>query len=228
MSDKNGDRGGTRRGPLARIGGALTNIGDSLAERPLDHRLGLTKSIGQQYYERSLKAFQDDDLENAILDVSEAIHHDRGYAEYYAARGLYYLTDNKQNEAERDLTYALTVNPREWLANYLLATLDFQEGDYAAAIKRLTDAQKSAPDRPEILYYRAVAYHEINEDEKAVADIDRALNLLPSDDKRRKDATAWLREFKKSMPAKPIGEKKPVKPAAIEAPPDRPQLKSGD
>ena len=225
MSDKDNQE---RRNPLARLGASLTNVGDSLIERPLDHRLGLTRSIGQQYYERSLQAFEEGDLENAIIDVSEAIHHDRKFSEYYATRGFYYLNDNKQNDAEVDLTYALTINPREWLALYLLATLDFKDGDYESALKRFDEALKIKPDRPEILYYRAVTYHQLDKDEKAVADIDRVLQLLPSEDKRRKDATTWLREFKKSIPVPPKPVPEPKKqPVKIDAPPDRPSLGGG-
>src|SRR5262249_24381996 len=137
--------------------------------------------------------------------------------------------------AERDLTYALTLNPREWLALYLLATLDYRDGDYEAAIRRFTDASKIAPTRSEILYYRAVTYHEMGDDEKAVADIDRVLQMLPEGQKRRKDATAWLREFKKSLPgpsrsAAAEAKKAPAPapaPSKLNAPPDRLQLSSG-
>src|SRR5262249_41169583 len=133
----------------------------------------------------------------------------------------------------RDLTYALTLNPREWLALYLLATLDYRDGDYEAAIKRFTEASKIAPDRSEILYYRAVTYHEMGDDEKAVADIHRVLQMMTDSDKRRKDATAWMREFKKSLPgpsksaAADAKKAPPPTTAKLESPPDRPQLSSG-
>lgn len=54
-------------------------------------RLGLTHATAEAYYHRGLLAYRNRDLENAILDLSEAIYYDRRYAEYYATRGLFYV-----------------------------------------------------------------------------------------------------------------------------------------
>src|SRR5258708_20280752 len=65
-------------------------------------RLGLTRSQGVAYYRRGLQAFEDGDFENAILDLSEAIHYDRGHAEYYSTRGLFYVQARQFEDAKHD------------------------------------------------------------------------------------------------------------------------------
>src|SRR5689334_21300509 len=98
-------------------------------------RLGLTRSNAIAYYQRGLKSFEDGDLENAILDLSEAIYLDEGHAEYYSTRGLFHIENGHPEEAMVDLEYALKLSKRQWLAHYALAIIDHNDGDYEAAIK---------------------------------------------------------------------------------------------
>src|SRR5262245_41995699 len=63
-------------------------------------RLGFTREHAEAYYRRGLQSFQDGDLENAILDLSEAIYYDRKHAEFYATRGLFYVESNQEEESE--------------------------------------------------------------------------------------------------------------------------------
>jgi tetratricopeptide (TPR) repeat protein len=182
-------------------------------------RLGLTRSDADAYYRRGLQSFEDGDLENAILDLSESIHYDGGHAEYYSTRGLFYVQDNQTPEAETDLNYALKLDKRQWLAHYALGILDFTAGDYEAAVKHFSDAGAIRPNRPEIWYYRAMTEHNLGDDVQAQGDMEKAEQLFPTSDKRRKDATAWVRELKKNAVTAP-------KPGAS-GPSGAPPLKSG-
>jgi tetratricopeptide (TPR) repeat protein len=200
-------------------------------------RLGLTRSHATAYYRRGLQNYQNGDLENAILDLSEAIHYDRNHAEYYSTRGLFHLEDNKEEEAELDLQHALKLNKRQWLAHYALGILDFRRGEYDSAVTHFNEAQAAASNRPEIWLYRGVAQHYAGDDAKAAADLERAEQLFPKGDKRLKDVRAWLKEVKKNAPALPKSGKSsapPLKRAErpqpqLEAPdePDKPD-ESGD
>jgi tetratricopeptide (TPR) repeat protein len=189
-------------------------------------RMGFTREYAQAYYERGLKAYQDGDLENAILDLSEAIFYDRKFPEYYSTRGLFYLENNQEEEAELDLQYALTLSKRQWLAHYALGILDFKHGDYEPALKHFEEAAQLSPTRPEVWYYRAVAQHYVGDDEKALADLEQAEDLFPDGDKRLKDVTAWMKELKKNAPATPKSPSTPPplkrgsEPAQLEAPDD--------
>ncbi len=184
-------------------------------------RLGFTRSEADAYYRRGLAAFESGDLENAILDLSEAIYYDRGYAEFYSTRGLFYVENNQEEEAELDLNYALKLSKKQWLAHYALGILDFQHGEYDDALKHFSEAHKIAARRPEVLFYRAVTYHYLSEDDKAVEDMERAETLFPENDKRRKEAAAWVKEIKKNITDKPKSSAPPLNR------PNQPQLGSG-
>ncbi len=179
--------------------------------------MGFTREHAEAYYQRGLQAYQDGDLENAILDLSEAIHYDRHHAEFYSTRGLFHLEANHEDDAELDLQYALKLSKRQWLAQYALGILDFRRGEYESAVKRLTEAIKYAAHRPELWFYRAVTYYYTKEYDKALADVEKAESLFPPKDKRIKEAEAWKAEIKKNAPATP---KSPQLP-----PPNPPALK---
>lgn len=162
----------------------------------LVRNLGLMRERADAYYRRGLQTFDAGDIHNAILDLSEAIYYDRGYAEYYSTRGLFYATNMQVDEARLDLNYALKLSKRQWLAHYVLGTLDFEDGNYQSAIKHFDEAQRFSLHRPEIWYHRAVAHYKAGNVQKAGEDMHRAVQLFPADDKRRKDAQAWLKEIK--------------------------------
>lgn len=158
-------------------------------------RVGLTRSDSQAYYERGLEAFATHDYENAILDLSEAIHFDRGRAELYSARGLIYMESGKLDDAQTDLQYALKLNRRQWLAHYCFGVMAFNRSAWAEAIDHFTKAQTIAPGRPEAWFYRAVALHNTGDDAKALTDMQTALRWFEEGDKRRGDATKWIKEL---------------------------------
>ncbi len=164
--------------------------------RQIARNVGLTRADSQAYYERGLQAFATGDYENAILDLSEAIHYDRRRAELYSARGLIYVEAGKKDEAEIDLAYALRLDKRQWLAHYCFGMMAFAKGDWAAAIDRFTKAQTIAPGRPEPWFHRAIAHHQARDDNKAAEDMKTALRFLEEGDKRRSEANKWLKEFK--------------------------------
>jgi tetratricopeptide (TPR) repeat protein len=185
-------------------------------ERDLARSLGLKRNTGDAYYRRALKEYEAGNLEEAIVDVSEAIFYDQGYAEYYTTRGIFYIADNKKAEAEADFQYALKLNRRQWLAHYGLGMVRFQDGDYLAAVDRFTEALRhpDAGKKPEIWYYRAIALHAQNDDERAYEDIDRAIDRFSAEDKRLSGAKAWKREIEAKIPKSMRKSSKPVKPKA--------------
>src|SRR5260221_13310591 len=141
---------------------------------PIARRLGLTRAEAIAYYRRGLQAFEDGDLENAILDLSEAIYYDRGHAEYYSTRGLFYVESKQYAEAQVDLDYALKLSRRQWLAHYALGMMDYTNKDYESAEKDFTAAAAIRSDRPEIWYYLAVTRHELGNDMQAAQDMEHA------------------------------------------------------
>lgn len=158
-------------------------------------RMGLTHSTAEAYYQRGLKAHEDGDLENAILDLSEAIYYDRGFPEFYATRGLFHIEAQKPEEAEEDLNYAIKLKPRLWVAHFGLGLLRFNEGDYAAARDIFQHVTQIIADRGEVWFYLAVSHAQLEDWSAALAAIDKALPLFNDADRRIRDARAWKREI---------------------------------
>jgi tetratricopeptide (TPR) repeat protein len=165
--------------------------------------VGLTKSDSQLYYERGLSYFANNKYEDAIVDLSEAIHYDQGRAELYAARGYMYAIwgkakklPDKLEAAMVDLSHAVKLNKRLWFAHLTLGIIDFDNGQWSDALRHFTDAKEASPGHPEVWYYRAICHYKLGNLEKAVQDMETALRWLKDDDKRQKDADKWLKEFR--------------------------------
>jgi tetratricopeptide (TPR) repeat protein len=173
-------------------------------KREIARRLGLERDTGQQYYQRSLKAYEEGDLENALLDVSEAIYYDRNHAELYAARGLYYIASEKQAEAEIDLKHALKLDKRLWVAHYGMGIVIFLRGQMAEALAAFDQVLRYTREKGEVWFYRAVTLYYLGDYPSALADIDRAIGLLPAADKRQRDAKTWRKEIEAKLPKAPV------------------------
>jgi tetratricopeptide (TPR) repeat protein len=158
--------------------------------------LGLTRAESQAYYERGLQAFAKGDLENAVLDLSEAIHYDRARAELYSARGYIHLQAGNLDDSETDLRYALRLNKRQWLAQLALGIMDFNRGRWEEALQSFKKAQQAAPGRPEPWFYGALTQYKLGDLQKAATEMQIAVRWLGDNDKRRAEANRWLREFK--------------------------------
>jgi tetratricopeptide (TPR) repeat protein len=166
--------------------------------------VGLTKSDSQAYYERGLIAFGKNNFDDAITDISEAIFYDQGRAELYAARGFVFIQWAKEKKlaakleaAIVDLTYALKLNKREWLAHLSLGMIDFENGQWSDALKHFNDAKESSPGRPEPWFYRAICQYKMGKTSLAEDDMTLALRWMKDSDPRRKDAERWMKEFEK-------------------------------
>jgi Tfp pilus assembly protein PilF len=163
--------------------------------RQVARRFGLTRSDSQAYYERGLESFAAEDFENAILDLNEAILHDGRRAELYTARGMIYKTSGQRDKAEADFQQALKLNRRQWMASYGLGVLAFDRAEWGTALDWFTKSLTVAPGHPEAWYHRAVTYHNMGEDGKALADMQTALRWFKDSDKRRNDANKWIKDL---------------------------------
>lgn len=162
-------------------------------------RLGLTHATAEAYYHRGLLAYRNRDLENAILDLSEAIYYDRRYAEYYATRGLFYVESGKFAEAEADLLYALKLNKRLWLAHFALGVLRYKQNEYEAAHQHFLQASRHPDAKPEVWFYLAVTHYLLDNLMEALQAIEVALNGFHTADSRRAEANRWKAEIEKTI-----------------------------
>ncbi|MBN1201507.1 MAG: tetratricopeptide repeat protein [Anaerolineae bacterium] len=158
-------------------------------------QIGKRLSLAERHYERGLYYYGRKKYDLATADLDEAIELEPKRAEFYVARGLMLLLDNRPDEAEEDFEYGLKLDRTQWLAHYGRGIRAFEKGDYAGAIDGFSRAQRIAPDRPEVYYYRALAFYQMENSSEAVNDMTYAENLLAANDKRRKQTQKWRAIF---------------------------------
>lgn len=176
-------------------------------------RLGLTRYEADEYYKKALEAYGKLKLEEAILNMDEAIKALPNNSEYYAARGLFYLEDGVTEKAQADFEYAVKLHRYELLACYGRGIIAFKQGNWDEALAHFTDAYGADPNRPETLYYLALTQHRKGNHAAALPLMEKAQTALETaGDKRRVDATKWVKELQRliAQAQKPLT---PMKPA---------------
>lgn len=164
----------------------------------LVQRLGLTRYEADEYYKQALQAYDKRQLGEAILKMDEAIKLLPNHAEYYAARGFFYLEDGVRDKAQADFETALKLYPYEMLAHYGRGMIAYQSKNWDEALAHFTDAYRSNPERPETLYYLALCYHRKGANVLALTTMQQAQTRFEkTNDKRKGDAGRWVRTFQK-------------------------------
>ncbi len=166
----------------------------------LVQRLGLTRYEADEYYKQALAAYQKRHLDEAILAMERAIELLPTNAEYYAARGFFYLEDGVKDKAGEDFEAALRHYPYETLAHYGRGVIAYASKNWDEALAHFTDAYRSRPERPETLYYLALTYHHKGQNAQALGLMQQAnAHFEQADDKRKADSGRWLRELEKQV-----------------------------
>jgi beta-barrel assembly-enhancing protease len=161
-------------------------------------RLGLTRFEADEYYKQALEAYSKKKLNEAILAMEQAMEWLPNNAEYYAARGFFYLEDGVVPKAEEDFEKALQIYPYETIAHYGRGIIAYKSKNWDEALAHFTDAYRSNPERPETLYYLGLVHHHKRENEQALIYMEQAQAIfIEAGDKRKTDAGKWVREMKK-------------------------------
>ncbi|MBI5928110.1 MAG: tetratricopeptide repeat protein [Chloroflexi bacterium] len=157
---------------------------------------GITLSISDRYLERGLHLYQQKKFAEALADLDEAIRNAPIFAELYVTRAAILYELERDDEATEDAEYALRLDPRQWIGHYVLGMIAIRRENFPQAVEYFSQAQRYAPTRPEIFFSRAIAFHQQDEMTLAYYDMDSALQVMKSDDKRRKDATKFVTQVK--------------------------------
>jgi tetratricopeptide (TPR) repeat protein len=184
-------------------------------------RLGLTRYEADEYYKQALAAYGKMQLEQAILDMNQAIELLPNNAEYYAARGLFYLEDGVKDKAQADFEQALKLHRHEMLANFGRGIIAYNDKNWDEALAHFLDAYAVEPQRPEILYYLALTYHRKGNNNAALPYMEQAQAAFEAtSDKRRTDANRWVKEFQRLMAQaqKPLPIQPPASPRSGQLP----------
>ncbi len=164
----------------------------------LVQRLGLTRYEADEYYKQALSAYTNRKLDEAILAMEQAIELLPNHAEYYAARGFFYLEDGVTVKAAEDFERALHIFAYEPLAHYGRGVIAYASKNWDEALAHFLDAYRSDPERAEFLYYLALAYHRTRQNREALFYMQLAQEKLEAkNDKRRTDAGRWVRQLEK-------------------------------
>lgn len=174
----------------------------------ITQRLGLTRFEADEFYKKALAAYEKRNLDEALINLTDAINELPTNSEYYAARGFMYLEDGIDDKATADFEQALKLYAYEMLAHYGLGVVAFREKQWDTALQRFLSAYQADPKRPETLYYLALVYYEKKEYANALQVMKQAYDLMDTaGDKRKTDAQKWLRVLEKlvNLPVLPSG-----------------------
>jgi tetratricopeptide (TPR) repeat protein len=164
----------------------------------LTQRFGLTRYEADEYYKKALEAYRKNQLEEALVNMNEAIALLPNNPEYYAARGFFYLEDGVKEKARTDFEQAIILYPYEMLAHYGRGIIAYGDKNWDEALAYFKDAHIANPNRPETLYYLALTYHRKGEHMQALPLMEQArANFEGADDKRKADAARWVRELER-------------------------------
>ncbi|MBL8153193.1 MAG: tetratricopeptide repeat protein [Anaerolineae bacterium] len=166
-------------------------------------RIGLSRYEADEHYQMALEADRKGRFDPAINHMTDAIALLPSRAEYYAARGFFYLEDDVPDNALADFEQALKLNPGEMLAHYGRGMIAYKSNNLEEAQAHFADAYRADPNRPETLYYLALIYHRKKDSAVARRLMEVALERFdPVDTRHRADAQRWIKEFDRILAAK--------------------------
>lgn len=155
-------------------------------------------SLPERYLERALHHLGRKKYDDAILDLTEALKHEKRNPELLATRGYVYLKADDVANAEKDFEKALKIDPTQWIIYYGRAVHAYEAEQYDKALEQLNLMQRFVPLRPELYILRAAIFYQKGDKKRAMIEIDNAEQTMqPDDEKRKKEAQKWLRAIKK-------------------------------
>ena len=126
------------------------------------------------------------DREGAIDAMNDALSLDESNIAALNYIGYTYAEEGRElDEAERLIRKALVLSPLDPAILDSLGWVLFKQGKHAQALELLLEADRQAPDEPEILEHIAACHAALGEQAKAVEILKRALGLKPQ---------PWVRE----------------------------------
>ncbi len=162
----------------------------------LAQSLGSSRYEADEAYVAALAAFRRKDQKEALAQIDAAIARHPSHAAYHAALAWFQLEGGDKATARAGFERAMTINPYEMIANYGLGMLAYQGKDWAASADHFLNALAAQPDRPETMYYLALARHRQGDNDRALYWMRKAgAAFAAADDKREKQCQAWQREF---------------------------------
>lgn len=176
----------------------------------LTQRLGLPRYQADLRYKDALATYlraQDaraeartEALAQALAIMNEVIEMLPTHAEYWAARGMIYIDQNKLDPARADFERAVKLFDLELLGHYGLGLVAYHQERYPEALTHLRTAERLDPQRVETLYTLGLVLDKLERSAEAVESMTRAHDLMEAhNDKRKPQAVRWLAQIRKHL-----------------------------
>src|SRR5215467_7517850 len=106
----------------------------------ITQRLGFSRFEADEYYQQALDSYRKEKPDTAILQLNDAIALLPNRAEYYAARGFFYLGEDDKDKAIPDFEKALKLNKLEMLAHFGRGMIAYKDKNWDEALAHFGDA----------------------------------------------------------------------------------------
>ncbi|MCQ8181591.1 PEP-CTERM system TPR-repeat protein PrsT [Methylomonas sp. SURF-1] len=136
--------------------------------------------LAGQYYERALQAYREQNNDEAIIELKNALQQNERYVAAHVLLGDIYLQKKSLSEAEVQLNLAkqMGVDPSLIVENQ--AKLYTYEIRYNDLLKEIDPVRFSNELRPSLHVYRGNAYLQLNQISEALNEFDSAAQIDPS------------------------------------------------
>ncbi len=139
-----------------------------------------TAKTFQAYKDLGQYAYENDDYDNALEDLSRAIDFETDDGEVYYLRGMVYVYKKENKMASDDLDKAIELKFDSAELYFNRGYLYQQQGLYSDAINDYDTAISKKEDYGEAYYRRGRSKYDLDQVEEALEDFERALPLQPN------------------------------------------------
>ncbi|MFL5732961.1 MAG: CHAT domain-containing protein, partial [Chloroflexia bacterium] len=161
---------------LVAVGAFIALSGGGVA--PLSALQGPADAEG--HYNAGVTAWNANDYDKAMAELSEAIRLKPDYAAAYYYRALDYRHKDMYDQAAADFGQVIKLLPDDGHAYYERGLTYTYQSNYASALPDFTRATELMPTSADPYYQRGLTYTELTQYDNAIADFDKVLKLDPS------------------------------------------------
>ena len=139
------------------------------------------KQAALYYNERAMCFERSGNLKSTLDDLQRAVEKDPQFAQAYANRAEVLSQAGQYDDAVLAMRQAININKQDAEFYHLLGLLHFNHGDYEAAADAHAAAIARNDEHARFYRRRATAYQQLDRQESAIKDLQRAISLDPQD-----------------------------------------------
>ncbi|HCX14184.1 MAG TPA: hypothetical protein DGZ24_02570 [Rhodospirillaceae bacterium] len=143
----------------------------------------LTKNVllGKAYIRRGTLRLKNGNKSDGIADLGEARRFDPRNPLPFKTRGIYFLENDKIEQAIIELKQSVKLNAGDSYAQFMLGTAYLKLGQSDSAIKAFTDVLILEPENADALRARAITYGQQENYNAAIVDYTALLKIISTD-----------------------------------------------